>query len=142
MCGCIRIPPECIGLASSRARRPLSEVLYLHLDAVDVQIGNVDVPRLRSLRRQAARIDARAAVVEFVATVGQREMLSRSPMPARSADGSVNWSATRWTASPSRWMAPPALDHAGGENDAALTFIERRPDHQAGPQKPPPSLSK
>jgi hypothetical protein len=32
-----------------------------------VQVGNVDVARLRSLGRQTARIDAGTAVVEFVA---------------------------------------------------------------------------
>jgi hypothetical protein len=39
-----------------------------------MQVGNVDVPRLRPLRRQAPRIDARAAMMEFVpASVRQRK---------------------------------------------------------------------
>jgi hypothetical protein len=45
----------------------LSEIPRLYFDAVDVQVRHVDVPRLRSRRRQASRIDAGAAVVEFVA---------------------------------------------------------------------------
>jgi hypothetical protein len=52
----------------------LSEVTRFQLDAVNVQIGNVDVCWLWSLRRQAAGIDAETAVVEFVAApVRQRE---------------------------------------------------------------------
>jgi hypothetical protein len=41
------------------------EIPRLYLDAVDVKIRHIDVPRLR---RQAAGIDARAAVMEFVAS--------------------------------------------------------------------------
>jgi hypothetical protein len=56
---------------ASRSLRPLSEIPRLHLDAVDVQISHVDVPRFR---RQAARIHAETAVMEFVAaSVRQRE---------------------------------------------------------------------
>jgi hypothetical protein len=47
------------------------EIPRLHLDRVDMQVGYVDVTRLR---RQAPRIDAGTAVVEFVAaSVRQRE---------------------------------------------------------------------
>jgi hypothetical protein len=45
----------------------LSKIPRLHLNAVDVQVRHADVPRLRDLRRQAARINAETAVVEFVA---------------------------------------------------------------------------
>jgi hypothetical protein len=59
---------------SFRSGSALLEIAGLHLDAVDVQIGNVDVPRLRCFRRQASRIDAGASVVEFIASaVRQRK---------------------------------------------------------------------
>jgi hypothetical protein len=49
----------------------LSEIPHLHLDAIDVQVRHVDVPRLR---RKAAGINAGTAVVEFVAaTMWERE---------------------------------------------------------------------
>jgi hypothetical protein len=52
----------------------LSEIPRLHLDAIDVQVRHVDVSRLGAVRRQAARIDARAPVMEFVApAMWQRE---------------------------------------------------------------------
>ncbi len=44
----------------------------------------------------------------------------------------VDWLATIWTTSPSRWMRALHGDRAGGEDDALLTFVERRPDHQVG----------
>jgi hypothetical protein len=34
----------------------LSEIPRLHLDAVDMEVRHVDVPRLRPLQRQAARM--------------------------------------------------------------------------------------
>src|SRR4051812_38487819 len=58
------LQPKFTGELSLGSDKHLPEVPRLHLDAVDVQIRNVDVPRLR---RQTARIDAGAAVMEFVA---------------------------------------------------------------------------
>jgi hypothetical protein len=43
------------------------KITRLHLNAVDVKVGHVDVPGPGSLRRKAARVDTRAAVMEFVA---------------------------------------------------------------------------
>jgi hypothetical protein len=45
----------------------LSKIPRFHLDAVDVQIGNVDVARPQALRRQTARIQSGTAMMEFVA---------------------------------------------------------------------------
>jgi hypothetical protein len=48
-----------------------SKIPRLHLDAVEVEVRHVDVPRLR---RKAARINAGTAVVEFLAApMWQRE---------------------------------------------------------------------
>ena len=56
------------------------KIARLHLDAVDVQVGNVDVAGPQTLRRQAARIDAGTAVVEFVAaSVRQRKPVVALP---------------------------------------------------------------
>jgi hypothetical protein len=72
--------PHCItnrtstSVATLTLQSGLSEIPRLHLDAVDVQVRHVDVPWLWSLRRQAARVNAGTAVVEFVAaTMWQRE---------------------------------------------------------------------
>lgn len=45
----------------------LPEIPCLHLDAIDVKIRHVDIPRLRDLRRQASWVDAGTTVMEFVA---------------------------------------------------------------------------
>jgi hypothetical protein len=58
------MPIACCLRARRDSRRPLPEIPRPHLDRVDVQVRHVDIPRLR---RKAARIDARAAVMEFVA---------------------------------------------------------------------------
>ena len=105
----------------------------LHLDAVDVQVRHVDVPRLGDLRRQAARIDARAAMMEFVAApVWQRE----TGVPVADA-GEIRRQVRQMIGHEMDDVAlalDAALhgDHAGRENDATLAFIKRRPDHQVG----------
>jgi hypothetical protein len=46
------------------------------------------------------RVDAGAAVMEFIARPrGSGKRMSRSPTPARSAERSLSWLATRWTTS-------------------------------------------
>src|ERR1700709_503348 len=75
-----RPPPRaCSSQTWSRMDRSCSvgaspEIPRLHLDAVDVQVGNVDVARPQPFRRQTARIKSGTAVMEFVAaSVRQRK---------------------------------------------------------------------
>jgi hypothetical protein len=59
---------------SSPYTRALSEITCLYLDCVDVEIGNVDVVRFEAVWRQIAPIQARTAVMQFVAApMRQRE---------------------------------------------------------------------
>jgi hypothetical protein len=51
-----------------------SEIPHLHLDAVDMQVWHIDVPRPRPPLAAGFAIDAGATVIEFVAVpVRQRE---------------------------------------------------------------------
>jgi hypothetical protein len=111
----------------------LSKIAGLHLDAVDVQVRHVDVPRLRALRRHGARIDPGTAVVEFVAApVWQREA-----HVALADCGKFGGQIGQLVCDEMDDFAlalDAALhgDHAGGEDDAAPALVERRPDHQVG----------
>ena len=48
------------------------KITALHLDRVDVQVGNVDVARAQPLRRQFARIGAAAGMGNLVASAVPR----------------------------------------------------------------------
>jgi hypothetical protein len=102
----------------------------IYFDAFDVQIRNVDVSRLR---RQAARIDTRAAMMEFVAaTVGQWKSaisLADACEICRQIGQMVGHEMDNLA------LALDATlhgDHAGRQDDAPLAFVQGWPDHQVG----------
>ena len=59
---------------------PSSEIPCLHLDRVEVQVGDIDVPRPQALGRQVAGVRCRRAVMEFVAS-SMRQRKRLVPLP-------------------------------------------------------------
>jgi hypothetical protein len=122
----LSLPPATVGAASS-------EIPRLHLDAVDVQVRHVDVSRLGALRRQAARVDAGTAVVEFVAApMWQREAVI--PITDAGEFGGQIGQMVCDEMDDFALALDAALhsDHARRQDNAPLAFIEGRPDHQVG----------
>src|SRR5665213_607802 len=108
----------------------LSEIPRFHFDAVDVQIRNVDVSRLR---RQGARIDARTAVMELITAPVRERKTSIALANGSKLRGQICQLVGDQVDDLALSLdAALHRDHSSRENDPTLSFIERWPDHQVG----------